>query len=107
MIPRPKQKHRPLHPPQLLPIPPPLKPPLRPIAINIPSEGGFVALDDDGTAADDRAAGDEAVADRGAGGGDDAFEVEAEGGLHAEGFLDAGVEVGERAGGGVGDWGGF
>ena len=78
------------------------QPPLGTIGVAIVAKGLPVALHDPGVAADDGPARDGDAADLGPGGRDDAFEHGAEGGTHAEGFLDAGVEVGQLAGLGEG-----
>ena len=99
MITGPELKHGLFHPLDLVGA---REPPFGPIVIGIGAKDGAVALDDPRVDADDGAGGDAGAADRSAGGGHDALVVEAEGGMQAEGFLDAGVEVGQRVRGGEG-----
>ena len=93
MVPRAKMQHGPLHRADLLLAS--LRPALRPERLHVRAEGRLVAVHGPGADADDGAGGEVVAADAGAAGGDDAFEDEARGRVHAEGFLDAGVQVGE------------
>ena len=91
--------HR-LHPRGIL-----IEPPFRPIDIHIPPKHFGVAVHDPRVHADDRAGGDEVAGNHGAAGGDDAFVHDGEGRVHAEGFVDDGLEVREGAGVGEADVG--
>ncbi len=93
MIPGPKMQHGPLHPPHRLLAR--LRPPLRPKRLHVLPERLFVPVHGPRADADNGAGGEVVTADGGAAGGDDAFEDEARGRVHAEVFLDAGVHVGE------------
>ena len=74
------------------------EPSLRAVDVNIISENIAIAVHDPRIAANDRAAGYELPTDGGTVGTDDALVHGAEGGMHAKGLLDAGVEVGEGVG---------
>lgn len=93
MIPRSKMQHGPLHRSHLLLAR--LRPTLRTKRLHILAERFLVASDGPRADADDGACGEVVAADGGAAGGDDAFEDEAGGRVHAEVLLDAGVHVGE------------
>lgn len=91
MIPGPELKHGLFH---LLDLFGACEPTLGPVIVGVGAENGSVALNHPGVDADDGTGGDVVAADHGAGGRNDALVVETEGRMQAEGFLDAGVEVG-------------
>lgn len=93
MIPRAKMQHGPLHRADLLLAR--LGPALRAERLDLLAESFLVAMDGPRADADDGAGWEVFAADLGAAGGDDAFEDEAGGRVHAVVFLDAGVHVGE------------
>ena len=70
------------------------QPAFRTVVVGVGAKDAAVALHDPGIHADDGAASDLVSADGGAGGRHDALVVEAKRGVEAEGFLNAGVEVG-------------
>ena len=93
MIPRAEMKHRPLHLAHLLLIR--VRPALRPVSVDVLAEHLLVPLHGPLADSHNGAGGVVLAADLGAAGGDDAFELEAGGRVHAESFLDAGVHVGQ------------
>lgn len=93
MVPGAKMQHGPLHQADLLLAR--LGPAAGAESLDVLAENLLVAPDGPRADADDGAGGEVVAADLGTAGGDDAFEDEAGGGVHAEVFLDAGVHVGK------------
>ena len=93
MVPGAKMQHGSLHRADLLLAG--LCPALRAESLNVLAKSFLTAMDSPRADADDGAGWEVFAADLGAAGGDDAFEDESGGGVHAEVFLDAGVHVGE------------
>ena len=95
MISGPELKHSLLHLLDTFRVP---KPPFGSVVVGVVAEDAPIALHDPSVYSDDCAARDGLATDRSAGLGDDALVVEAEGGVQAKRFLDAGVEVGQGVG---------
>ena len=93
MVPSAKMQHGPLHRADLVLTR--LSPALRAESLNILAESFLIAMGGPRANANDGAGGEVFAADLGAAFGDDAFEDESRGGVHAEVLLDAGVHVGE------------
>lgn len=97
VIPGPKLEHGLLH---LLDLFSVRQPAFGPVLVGVGAKNAAVTVHDPGVDANDGAARDRVAADGAAEGWDDALEVEAEGRVQTEGFLNAGVEVRYGIGGG-------
>jgi hypothetical protein len=95
VLPCPKLKQRPRHLLDLICAR--FQPSLRAVGMRIMAVNASIALHNPWVDTDNSTPRHESAADHRAGRGDDALVVETESGMHTEGFLDAGVQVGEGA----------